>query len=79
MQSASKPDGASETVAATDGPPPTATLVDRLYTVPDSEKVGREKEGEERETHQRYRRELMKYRRTAKVKVFYKVMLLCVL
>ena len=66
------------TVAATDGPSPSATLVDRLYTVPDSERVGREKEGEEREAHQRYQRELMKYRRTAKVKVFYMVMLLYV-
>ena len=51
---------------ATDGP---ATLIDRLYTVPDSGGgvVGEEEEEEEGEAHRRYKRELMKYRRTAKV------------
>ena len=51
---------------ATDGP---ATLIDRLYTVPDSGGgvVGEEEEEEEGEAHRRYKRELMEYRRTAKV------------
>ena len=48
------------------------TLIDRLYTVPDDIQVGREQrkpEGNEgeREAHERLRKELMKYRRTAQV------------
>ena len=74
MQSISKPETASAKDYATDGPSTdttvdapcsTATLVDRLYNVPDSMKVGREEE--EGEAHRRYQRELMNYRRTAKV------------
>ena len=57
---------------ATDGP---ATLIDRLYTVPGSGGVVEEKEEEEGEAHRRYKRELMKYRRTAKVVKLYPVVL----
>jgi exoribonuclease R len=72
--SVSKGETASAKDYATDGPSTdttvdapcsTATLVDRLYNVPDSMKVGREEE--EGEPHRRYQRELMNYRRTAKV------------
>ncbi|CAI8055951.1 DIS3-like exonuclease 2 [Geodia barretti] len=66
--SISKAETASATDGPTDGPCSTATLVDRLYNVPDSMKVGREGEEEvEGEAHRRYQRELMKYRRTTKV------------
>ena len=80
MQSISKAETASETDSATDGPTDgpcsTATLVDRLYNVPDSMKVGREGEEEvEGEAHRRYQRELMKYRRTTKVRVQYNIRL----
>ena len=61
--------------ASATGPPPRPTLVDRLCSVPAEMKVGTEAvgglgDGEgmgEGEAHWRLQKELMKYRRTAKV------------
>ena len=51
-----------------------ATLIDRLYTVPDEMKVGRGQGGgggeREGEAHRRLHIELMKYRRTAQVYIY---------
>lgn len=51
-------------VETTDGH---ATLVDILYTVPAELRVGRERREELTEAQRRMRKELMMYRRTAKV------------
>ena len=81
-QSASNPGSASKTDSRTDASAQStsATLVDRLYTVPDSMRVGRgkdEEEGGEEEAHRRYQKELLKYRRTAKVEFSRRHAVLC--
>ena len=55
--------------APTDGCPPLPeSLVHRLYAIPDGVVVGEEVGEREVEAHRRYQSELMKYRRTAKVR-----------